>query len=439
MRKNAKLWLTLFVMILSLSLVTACGSEKTNADEDTDKSDTKEKADKDEQITIKWAHQWGQEHFDEQIGKYVEEKFPNVKIEVQEAGTDHTETLEELIAAKETPDIVTLGLVTHMNFLEELGLAYDMDDLIDETGFDLDRLEPSIVEFTRNQDPNGEKGLYAIPNSRPTWSLMYNKDVFDLLGVAYPTDGMTWKEVADLAKDLTMEMDGVQYRGFDIDVPYDAFTQFSQTAVDPETDEVHITESEAYRRYLEMIDDFISIPGNYPKDKPGDLIHNWGEEFGKGEVAMTQGQTNWMDHENIDIATYPVWEGYENTNPEPNAGAYAITKQSEHKEEIMEVIEYLLSDEVQMEKSKQGSPSILVNQDIHDAFGEDNSDFDGKNVESLFKYEYATGPEKSSPYAGGVLWEAPIEYANSGKDINDFLRVLQEEEEENIRELKATK
>lgn len=423
----------LLVAMLALLLITACGSNKSSAGDGEGNSDG-------EKITIKWAHQWGEDHFNEGIGKDLKEKFPNINIEIQEAGTDHSETLEDLVAAKDSPDIVSMGVVTHMNFLDDLGLAYNMDELIEESGFDLDRLEPSIVKYARNQDPNEEDGLYAIPNSRPTWSLHYNKDVFDLLGVSYPTDGMTWSEVIDLAKDVTREMNGVQYRGLDIDTPYDAFTQFSQTAVDPETDEVNITESEAYRRYLEMVGDVVAIPGNYPTDKPGDLLHNWGEEFGKGEVAMTPVATNhgWLEKDNLDIVTYPVWEGYEDTNPEPNGGAYAITEPSEHKEEAMEMIEYLLSDEYQMKISKEGQASVLVDDEINAAFAEDKPEFQDNNLESLFKYEYATGPEEESKYAGGVLWEAPIDYVNSGKDINDFLRTLQEEEEENIRSLKES-
>lgn len=424
-----KKWFMLLVAMLTMVVLAACNDDKE------EEGTTGGEVDLDKEVTIKWAHQWGEDHFWDGIGKDLKEKFPNVTIEVQNAGTDHPEDLEKLIAAKKSPDIVTMGLVTHANFLDELGLAYNMDDLIAESDFDLDRLEPSIVQYARNQDPNKENGLYIIPNSRPTWALHYNKDVFDTLGVEYPTDGMTWEEVLDLAKELTREVGGVQYRGLDLDVPYDAYTQFSQNSVDPDTNEVLIAESEAYRRHLEFVGDVVAIPGNYPTSEPESLLHNWGSLFTEGNIAMVADKTNggWLERDNIDIAAYPVWEGYEGLNPVPNAGGYAITEPSEHKEIALEIITYLLSDEYQMENSKKGGASVLVNPEIQEAFGSENEKLAGKNTQALFFNDYATGPEKKARYGDGVLWTAPVEFVKSGKDINEFLRILQEQAEENVR------
>ncbi|MEH7275052.1 ABC transporter substrate-binding protein [Neobacillus vireti] len=431
MKKSLFLFLTL---LLTLSIIAACSnsSAPTNTD---DKKSSKEEEKEPEKITLRWAYQWGEEKFQDSIGKYIEKKFPHITIEVQEAGTDHAETLEQLVAAGKSPDIVTMGLMTHTPFLEEIGLAYNMDELMEKEGFDLKRFDPSIIQFARNQDPNQEGGLYTIPTGRATFSLHYNKDVFDILGVDYPTDDMTWEEVTELAKELTREMNGVQYRGLDLDVPYDAYTQFSQSSVDPETNAVLITESEAYRRYLEMVKAVTSIPGNYPAEEPGKLLHNWGAAFGEGNVAMAPAKTHhgWLGTDNIDIVSFPVWKGLEGIAPSPNGNGHAITAPSEHKEAALEVIEYLFSDEVQMEMSKNGGASPLVNPDVHAVFAENKPEFHEKNLESLFIHQYATGPEKSAKYGDGVLWTAPIEYVNSGKDINEFLRILQEKAEENVR------
>lgn len=433
MKRNFKFTLFFFILVFSMAIMAACNNSSTSGDADNQKG-TKAGKEKDK-VTIRWAHQWGEEHFQDTYGKYLEEEFPNVTIEIQKAGTDFTETLEQVIAAKKSPDVVTMGLLTHAGFLKDLGLAYNMDELIEKEGFELDRLEPSIVQYARNKDPNREGGLYIIPNSRPTYSLHYNKDIFDTLGVNYPSDDLTWEEVTELAKELTREMNGVQYRGLDLDVPYDAYTQFGQNSVDPDTNEVLITESEAYRRYLEMVGAVTSIPGNYPAEEPGSLLHNWGELFGEGNVAMAPAATHhgWLENDNIDIATYPVWEGYEGINPAPNAGGFAITEPSNHKELVLEMIEFLLSDEVQIEKSKQGGASVLKDPKIHEVYGEDKPEFEGKNIPSLFKNEYSTGPDKTPKYGDGVYWEAPIKFVNSGKDINEFLRILQEEAEANVK------
>lgn len=457
MNKSMKFWLLTLIAILSLSIIVACG-DSTDKEKDGNKNNnnSEENGNKNanndsgtgsdaEEITIRWAHQWGEDHFWNGIGKDLEEKFPHITIEVQDAGTDHPEDLEDLIAAKKSPDIVTLGLVTHIPFLDDLDLAYDMTELVENSGFDLDRLEPSILEYARKQDPNNdgsgenENGLYAIPSSRPTWSLHYNKDVFDKLGVEYPQDGMTWNETIELAKDLTREVDGVQYRGLDLDVPYDQFTQLDAVSVDPDSGEVLVAQSQEWKDYVTMIDDVVSIPGNYPGDNPAELFHRWGELFDEGNVAMATAATNygWLENDNVDIATFPLWDGYDELMPVPNAGAYSITEPAEHKEEIFKIIEYLLSDEYQTEVSKEGGASVLVSDEVNDVFAENKPEFSDKNLESLFMYPYATGPDRSYKYGVPGLWTLPIDFVESGKDVNDFLREFQEQGEEYVREQEA--
>ncbi len=66
-------------------------------------------------------------------------------------------------------------------------------------------------------------------------------------------------------------------------------------------------------------------------------------------------------------------------------------------------------------------------------FYANNAELSGKNLNALFKLTPATGPEKSAQYGDGVISTAPTEYVNSGKDINEFLRILQEQAEENVR------
>src|SRR5690625_3938492 len=53
-----------------------------------------------EEITIKWAHQWGEDHFQETIVDIVQDEFPHITFEHLDAGYDHPETLEDLIAAQ---------------------------------------------------------------------------------------------------------------------------------------------------------------------------------------------------------------------------------------------------------------------------------------------------------------------------------------------------
>lgn len=448
-----RMMIPIFVLLIVLFTLSACSDDNNdngnNNNNDITTNDTNIQNDEENQeiredITIKWVYPWGEDRFMDIMGNDIEEQFPHVTIEVLDANADHPETLEDLLAASQIPDIITVGQSAQISILNDMELAHNLDELIEKTGFDLERLEPTIVQYVRNQDPNQEGGLYAIPHSRPMWALHYDKDIFDILGVEYPTDGMTWEEVLELAKEVTREVGGVQYRGLDLDVWGDSLQQFSINTVDPDTDEPLIAESEEIRRFLEYIKAVVEIPGNYDTDEPSSMLHHWGGLLEEGNVAMYPSRVDLGalsdDSKNIDIVTYPSWEGYENINPNPNGAAWIITEQSELKEEALEIVEYLLSDEVQLEYSRdgdvEGGGSVLVNSEIHEEFGANDRVLASKSIPSLFINEYATGPERKSKYSDGVLWTAPNEFADSDKDVNDFMRELQEKAEENVRSSK---
>src|SRR5690606_32032237 len=59
-------------------------------------------------------------------------------------------------------------------------------------------------------------GIYGLPLTTGAMVFLYNKDVFDRFGVDYPTDDMSWDDVYDLAKRLTVVDDGVQYKGISL-------------------------------------------------------------------------------------------------------------------------------------------------------------------------------------------------------------------------------
>src|SRR5699024_12294781 len=99
----------------------------------------------------------------------------------------------------------------------DMNLLLDLNPLIEFNDFELDRLEPSILEYLEEMSHDGE--LNGLPYIRPEYALVYNKDIFDLFGVSYPEDNMTWDEVIDLAQEVTGERNGVQYRGLHAALP----------------------------------------------------------------------------------------------------------------------------------------------------------------------------------------------------------------------------
>lgn len=87
-------------------------------------------------------------------------------------------------------------------------------DRLQGNGFniDLNRFVPTLL--ARNYGQNGE--LYALPFQRHLTALFYNKATFDAFGIPYPTDGMAWDEVIQLASRFTDSPNGVKYNGLDL-------------------------------------------------------------------------------------------------------------------------------------------------------------------------------------------------------------------------------
>lgn len=76
--------------------------------------------------------------------------------------------------------------------------------------------------------------LYGMPLENMPKALFYNIDLFDQFGVPYPENGMDWPEIIDLARKLTLERDGVNYKGLSMGFHSFAFSQLSILGTEPE-------------------------------------------------------------------------------------------------------------------------------------------------------------------------------------------------------------
>ena len=149
--------------------------------------------------------------FNEFIAGPVQRKFPHITMELVRQGNAGTgRSIEELIAAGDFPDLIWTG----SNFLYDFypnDLLYDLNPLIKQYKFDIEKFDPDVIKDIKKFNSNGE--LYAVPFSVNYSALFYNKDIFDKFGVAYPKDGMTWNEYVELAKKVSRTENGVQYYG----------------------------------------------------------------------------------------------------------------------------------------------------------------------------------------------------------------------------------
>jgi multiple sugar transport system substrate-binding protein len=209
-----------------------------------------------EPVTIKVLHGPWEEIGEKEWIKPLEEAYPHITIEVVPMGDGG---MEELISAQNIPDIRWHYGSPGQQMAEEFELGYDMSELIDQFNFDLSRYnEQHLAEWQAWTD--GE--IWTLPFARDHHALHYNKDIFDLFGVPYPEDGMTWHEVVELASQVTGERDGVHYQGLYLPQTVAPIAGMVPNLVDPETHEPIWTEDDTVREYFSLYKQNYSIPGN---------------------------------------------------------------------------------------------------------------------------------------------------------------------------------
>lgn len=79
-------------------------------------------------------------------------------------------------------------------------LIMDLTDLIERDGVDMS-VYPQFSQDLYSRDGS----IYAIPKDYDGIGLFYNKAIFDEMGVDYPTDGMSWDELLEVAQKTTGE------------------------------------------------------------------------------------------------------------------------------------------------------------------------------------------------------------------------------------------
>lgn len=109
-------------------------------------------------------------------------------------------------AASTDMDLVSNDSHATVVNLATLNGLMPLQTYITDAGIDLSVFGPIISEMTYNDD------YYGLPYRSTLYSLYYNKELFDKMGIAYP-EKITWDEYLELARQMTYVEDGTQYWG----------------------------------------------------------------------------------------------------------------------------------------------------------------------------------------------------------------------------------
>lgn len=428
---NKKFWLSILVIGLSLILLIGCTKKTVKENE------------QDEKVTLKMLIAVDEEVFKNRFKDQISDAFPDINLELMEGNPADIDQLQELFAKGEVPDIITVA--PSVEYIENLDLLMPIDELIEQHKFDLGIFREGIVEDLRAYDPLGKGQLYGLPIEVSMTAMYYNKDIFDKFGEDYPTDGMTWDEVVDLARKLTDERDGIQYKGVQIlnwatNMPY---KQLSIPGTDPETGEVLFADDPRTKQYFDLLASIRDIPGmqEVDEDKPDGFHEN------QQNIAMWVASATHLpliapvDGFNFDMVTTPVWKDLPNIGPSAVALSFNITKQSEHPDEAFKVIAHLASPEGQKVLSRAGSPPTIEDTTAFDEFGSQIIEQyeNNYNARAPFTQKLAPVPpySKYDESLLGFMNGKANEFLQSNEDTVTFIRKLKDEYETVVKEMQG--
>lgn len=375
-------------------------------------------------------------------GDFVVKKYPHLSFEMVGSGTGQ-DTIQRIAAEKVKVDLIITSFNVYSTQVKPFGLTADMSDLIRKHKFELGRLEPAYLDMIRNLE--GGK-LTALPFSDNRMILFYNRDLFHKFGVPYPTDGMTWDSLYEVARRMTREDGGLQYRGFAANPgALVIMNQLSLSFIDPMTQKARL-HTDKWKQYIETFLPLYQMPGYFPADGAinSTAFKNMTKDPTTAMIVLfhTDAKTQ-QERMNWDVVRLPEMKDRPGFGSYPYPTYMSVASTSGHRDEAFLTLAELLSDEVQSQLSARfAQVTPLTSPQVKADFGRDVDIWKGKNISAVTSQQPAPAPEAFGPYdTHGVtaLTSAMIELVAGTKDANTALRDAEEQMNKKIAEQGETR
>ncbi|WP_458117327.1 ABC transporter substrate-binding protein [Arthrobacter sp. D2-10] len=329
---------------------------------------------------------WAWEPTLEQVVTDFEAEYPNVDVELVNAGTgnDQYTALQNAIAAGDgVPDVAQIEYYA----LPQFALSESIADL---TAYGAGDLEGTFTPGPWNSVHAGE-GIYGLPMDSGPMALFYNKELFDKHGIEVPA---TWDEFAEAARALH-EADPNVYitndtgdAGFTTSLIWQAggkpYTVDGTNVGIDFTDEGSTKFTETWQQ---LIDEELLAPISSWSDE-------WYQGLGNGTIA-TLATGAWMPA-NLEsgvadgagkwaVAPLPQWEAGENASAENGGSSLAIPSASEQGALAYGFLEYAnVNDGVQTRVDGGAFPSTSEALESEEFLNTEFEYFGGQQANQIF-------------------------------------------------------
>lgn len=152
------------------------------------------------------------------------------------------------------PDLISLGSGEDIQAMVEAGILWDITEQAEAGGFGFrDATWPGAKEAITCYGKQ-----YAYPGNAGANVLIYNKNVFDALGLPYPADTMTWDEFAALGRQIGAAAKERQRAIYAVgELNWRIFFESQRGEFFDKLGGLHIADSPELRTALQMHRDFI--------------------------------------------------------------------------------------------------------------------------------------------------------------------------------------
>lgn len=409
---KSKLWFIVVILVLSGLLAGCATKEKANeigktsptpptnaqptqqpnqqpnqqsSNQQSSNQQTTSQSAQEEKVTLTfWGYHLPDNIFKSEIVEPVSKKYPNITLQLMRPSAKYREEKEPIIPMvlnDEGPDIIFGPNSYYISIYHENGILEDLQPWIKRYNIQLNAFDPYYIDEIMT---HGKGQLGALPYQRELSALVYNLDVFDHLKVQYPRDGMSWDEVIELAKRLHVQEGDQQYIGLLTMGQGSLSRQLSLQHVDaagnPAVNHPHWLH---YFSILQTVNQFSELFQPVTQD----MIRDKNLAMVMGSMPMLHGlYEEEQSPYRWDLVSFPIIHGLPEVVPGLLENFLALNPRGSQKELSFQVIQLLISPEIQLENSRKGSPSPLTQIEIHQAYGADNPHLKGKNIAALYRY-----------------------------------------------------
>lgn len=351
----------------------------------------------------------GQKAGMEAMAEAYMKEHEDVSIEVQAVGWDEYWTkLEASATSNSMPDIFWMHSNQIYKYADN-GILADCSDIVNTSDYS----EISVANAT------GSDGkLYGVPKDKDIIGLLYNKELFDAAGAAYPDDTWTWDDLESASEQIYKETGKYGYMAYSHDqIGYWNFVyQNGGKILNDDGTEAQYTEkatSDAIKYYVELQrNDWCPTQEQFANTGAAEMFFSGeGAMYFAGNWDLINLCTTYEDmNGKWDVAVLPKCpapasgEGRASIS---NSVSYATAAEGKNKELAMDFLKFLGSEEAQKIQGESGA-AIPAYNGLEDAwvksFADKGYELTLENLIGEFDYsvKYVNNPSRPS-------WEPKVE------------------------------